>query len=179
MLIRKIDGILVKDNQELLAMIASRKPGETVRLDILRAGEPLKIDVKLANRQSDSSGRRGEPAPEDDQSVPNSGEGLGITVQAIRQDGVDDGAFEPLELSAVNLEADNIRNIHSRERDYPSAVHLDAEGATPRERPVARRARGEAPSAGVLLAGSCSRAARTPWSRGPHCPAQPDRFQAR
>ena len=39
---------------------------------------------------------------------------------------VDDGPFEPLELSAVNVEADNIRNIRSRERDYPSAVHLDA-----------------------------------------------------
>lgn len=39
---------------------------------------------------------------------------------------VDDGPFEPLELSAINLVADNIRNIRSRERDYPSAVHLDA-----------------------------------------------------
>jgi Domain of Unknown Function (DUF748) len=39
---------------------------------------------------------------------------------------VDDGPFEPLELSAINIEADNIRNIRSRERDYPSGVHLDA-----------------------------------------------------
>lgn len=39
---------------------------------------------------------------------------------------VDDGPFEPLELSAINLVADDIRNIRSRERDYPSAVHLDA-----------------------------------------------------
>ena len=39
---------------------------------------------------------------------------------------VDDGPFEPLELSAINVAADNIRNIRSRERDYPSAVHLDA-----------------------------------------------------
>jgi Domain of Unknown Function (DUF748) len=39
---------------------------------------------------------------------------------------VDDGPFEPLELHAVNVTADNIRNIRSRERDYPSAVHLDA-----------------------------------------------------
>ena len=39
---------------------------------------------------------------------------------------VDDGPFEPLELRAINFEADNIRNIRSRERDYPSAVHLDA-----------------------------------------------------
>jgi hypothetical protein len=39
---------------------------------------------------------------------------------------VDEGPFEPLELTAVHFSADNIRNIRSRERDYPSAVHLDA-----------------------------------------------------
>jgi hypothetical protein len=39
---------------------------------------------------------------------------------------VDDGPFEPLELSAINLVADNIRNIRSRERDYPSGIHVDA-----------------------------------------------------
>ena len=39
---------------------------------------------------------------------------------------VDDGPFEPLELSTINLVVDNIRNIRSRERDYPSAVRLDA-----------------------------------------------------
>jgi Domain of Unknown Function (DUF748) len=39
---------------------------------------------------------------------------------------VDDGPFEPLEVTAVNLVADNIRNIRSQERQYPSAVHLDA-----------------------------------------------------
>ena len=39
---------------------------------------------------------------------------------------VDDGPFPPLEVTAVNFVADNIRNIRSKERDYPSAVHLDA-----------------------------------------------------
>ena len=39
---------------------------------------------------------------------------------------VDDGPFEPLELTAINLVADNIRNIRSRDREYPSPVHLDA-----------------------------------------------------
>src|SRR4030095_15027372 len=37
-LIRKIDGHTVKDNQDLLGMIASRKPGETVKLEIVRGG---------------------------------------------------------------------------------------------------------------------------------------------
>src|SRR5688500_8603610 len=39
---------------------------------------------------------------------------------------VDDGPFEPLELRAINLVADNIRNIRSGDREYPSPVHLDA-----------------------------------------------------
>ena len=36
------------------------------------------------------------------------------------------GPFAPLHLSHLNVVADNIRNIKSREHDYPSAVHLDA-----------------------------------------------------
>ena len=39
---------------------------------------------------------------------------------------VDEGPFEPLEVSQVNLTARNIRNIRSKERTYPSEVHLDA-----------------------------------------------------
>ena len=39
---------------------------------------------------------------------------------------IDDGPFKPLELSRINLVADNIRNIRSRERDYPSPVRLEA-----------------------------------------------------
>jgi hypothetical protein len=39
---------------------------------------------------------------------------------------VDDGPFKPLQLTRVNIDADNIRNIRSRERTYPSELHLDA-----------------------------------------------------
>jgi hypothetical protein len=39
---------------------------------------------------------------------------------------VDDGPFAPLELSRLTLTARNIRNIRSRDRTYPSDVHLDA-----------------------------------------------------
>jgi hypothetical protein len=37
-----------------------------------------------------------------------------------------DGDFKPLEMSRVNLVATNIRNIRSRDREYPSDLHLDA-----------------------------------------------------
>ena len=39
---------------------------------------------------------------------------------------VDEGPFEPLEVSRINLKAENIRNIRSKDRTYPSDLHLDA-----------------------------------------------------
>ena len=83
--IRKIDGHAVKDNQDLLAMIASRKPGETVKLEVLRGGETLKLDVTLTTRPVvfDPESEDAETKPEDDATVPLSSEGLGIKVRAI------------------------------------------------------------------------------------------------
>ena len=83
--VRKIDGEPVKDNQDLLAKIASRKPGETVKLEILRDGETIKIDVKLATRplSAETPSGEGGPGSEDDAAPPPSGVGLGIRVQAI------------------------------------------------------------------------------------------------
>ncbi len=83
--IRKIDGNPVKDNQELLGMIASRKPGETVKLEILRGGETTKIDVTLATRPNlDQEGPDTEPKADEEAPVPvMSSEGLGIKVQAL------------------------------------------------------------------------------------------------
>jgi hypothetical protein len=39
---------------------------------------------------------------------------------------VDEGPFEPLEISRLNVVAQNIRNIHSKDRTYPSDIHLEA-----------------------------------------------------
>ena len=39
---------------------------------------------------------------------------------------VDDGPFEPLAITKLNATAENIRNIRSKERTYPSDLHLDA-----------------------------------------------------
>jgi uncharacterized protein involved in outer membrane biogenesis len=39
---------------------------------------------------------------------------------------VDRGPFKPLHLSRLNLTAENIRNIESRDRVYPSKIHLSA-----------------------------------------------------
>jgi len=82
--IRKIDGEPVKDNQDLLSRIASRKPGETVRLEILRNGETVHLNVKLTTRPVtfDDSGNEPEPGA-DEEAVPSSAQGLGIKVQSI------------------------------------------------------------------------------------------------
>ena len=39
---------------------------------------------------------------------------------------MDDGPFKPLEISRITVRAENIRNIHSKERTYPSDLHLEA-----------------------------------------------------
>src|SRR5206468_2787185 len=39
---------------------------------------------------------------------------------------VDPGPFKPLRLSNIDLRATNIRNVHSRERDYPSPFTVTA-----------------------------------------------------
>jgi hypothetical protein len=39
---------------------------------------------------------------------------------------VDEGPFEPLEITHLNATARNIRNIKSKERTYPSDVHVEA-----------------------------------------------------
>ena len=39
---------------------------------------------------------------------------------------IDEGPFAPLEVSRVNLTAQNIRNIRSKDRTYPSDIHFDA-----------------------------------------------------
>ncbi len=37
---------------------------------------------------------------------------------------VDEGPFKPLRLSRINFRTSNIRNVHSKERVYPSDIHL-------------------------------------------------------
>src|SRR5262245_48906754 len=83
-IIRKIDGHLIKNNQELLAMIASRKPGETVKLEVVRGHENMKIDVRLTSRpRFDGDDDEAEPKDVEPRVVPAAAEGLGIKVQGL------------------------------------------------------------------------------------------------
>ena len=84
-IVRKIDGEVIKDNQDLLARVASHRPGETVRLDVIREGEPKRVDVTLGNRplRFDETGQEQRPQPQGEDSPTVSGKGLGIRVQSI------------------------------------------------------------------------------------------------
>jgi S1-C subfamily serine protease len=48
-----VDGEAVTSSTNLADLIASKKPGDTVTLDILRDGQPQKVDVTLEARPSD------------------------------------------------------------------------------------------------------------------------------
>ena len=89
--IRKVGDATVKDNQDLVASIASRKPGDRVRLELFRDGKTRDVTVVLGSRPDVGTlarnGRKGGPggsAPGDD-SEPSEAKGLGITVEPLTQ----------------------------------------------------------------------------------------------
>ncbi len=86
-IVRKVDGETVKDNQELVSRIASRRPGERVRLELFRDGRDVDVTVTLASRpdpgslaRGDSGGRPDQGRPDED---PVEASGLGIKVAAL------------------------------------------------------------------------------------------------
>jgi serine protease Do len=81
-IIRKVDGEAVEDNEDLLARVAGKRPGEKVRLEIFRNGETVKTDVVLAVRPADpaASGPIDVPGPVPDAEEPIS---FGFRVGAI------------------------------------------------------------------------------------------------
>jgi serine protease Do len=78
--IRKVDGQVVEDNLDLVAKIASRQPGDTVRLELLRRGQAVELDVVLGDRRDPPAEAR--PEYEQQGGVEES-TGLGITVETL------------------------------------------------------------------------------------------------
>ena len=58
-IIRKVDGTVVRDNLDLISKIASRQPGDTVKLEVLRDGKPKTIKVVLWRSRRWAPRRRG------------------------------------------------------------------------------------------------------------------------
>jgi serine protease Do len=82
-IIRKVDDEVIEGNDDLIARISSRQPGEDVMLEIIRDGEKLRIGVTLTERPQNPGAanrlddRRSEEPEERESS------GLGITVEEL------------------------------------------------------------------------------------------------
>lgn len=82
-IVRKVDGVAIKDNSDLVWQISSVQPGESVRLEVLRDGKIRKITVQLADRDEGLrvSGKR-RPVPRQPEPE-NEFEGLGFTIREL------------------------------------------------------------------------------------------------
>ena len=49
--IRKVDGSVVRDNRDLIGKISSHRPGDTVRLEVLRDGKKRMFELELGDRR--------------------------------------------------------------------------------------------------------------------------------
>ena len=75
--VRKYNGQPVADSGQLIALVTETNPGTTVKLDILRNGEPMTIPVTLGERPADLNVHAGLGT------TPSQGTLQGITVQAL------------------------------------------------------------------------------------------------
>jgi len=82
--IRTVDGRAIRSNQDLVGLIASRMPGETVELEVFRNGRTLTKVARLVDRD-DALEERGlssaRPSPEPPQEEEPSSSSLGIQVE--------------------------------------------------------------------------------------------------
>ncbi len=84
-IITTVDGKPIKDGDALVTDIAARKPGSTVRLGYVRAGQTATATLTIADRAklyaAQPTSENGDNGPS---SAPNASEGkLGITVEAV------------------------------------------------------------------------------------------------
>jgi len=82
-IVRSVDGTVVRDNLDLIAKIASRQPGDEVKLVVLRDGKTKTIKVVLGDR--DEGLRAGVISSPREPQIPDRHEskGLGFTVEDI------------------------------------------------------------------------------------------------
>src|SRR3984957_3849343 len=84
-IITTVDGKPIKDGDALVTDIAARKPGSTVHLGYVRAGQTSTASLTIADRAklyaAQPASQNGDNGPE---SAPNASEGkLGVTVEAV------------------------------------------------------------------------------------------------
>jgi len=64
-----VDGRPIADTRELIDMVASQKPGSTVKLEVVRERKRVHVDVVLDERPGNEQGEGEEPAAEDEGSL--------------------------------------------------------------------------------------------------------------
>jgi serine protease Do len=83
--IRKIDGKVVRGNDDLLAEISSRRPGEKVELQVYRDGKTFETTARLGERNPENlrAGvtRQRSGQDKDGESISGEATGLGMTVE--------------------------------------------------------------------------------------------------
>jgi serine protease Do len=75
--ILKIDGREMNSSSEVQNFVALKKPGDTVKLEVLRGGKEMPLAVKLGQRETGRQAGRG--TEEDEEDMPK----LGLTVQTL------------------------------------------------------------------------------------------------
>jgi serine protease Do len=83
--ISSVDGRPVKNGDELVADIASRKPGAKVTLGLIRGGKKQETTVTVADRAKLFASRLGEEEDNNDSSTPKESK-LGLSVRAVTSD---------------------------------------------------------------------------------------------
>src|SRR6185369_1174091 len=111
--IRKVDGAPIKDNDDLLGQVASRKPGEKVELDILRDGKMVHATVALGVRPL-RGGQQPDDAQGETEQPPGEAEGLGIKVEALTQRSREDIA------QRMGVEPDDLKGVVVTDVDIDS-----------------------------------------------------------
>src|SRR5579862_2677232 len=80
--ITTVDGKKVSKGSELVADIASRKPGSKVNLSFIRNGKPQEASVTIADRAKLFAARLGEDQEDNDESTPKQNK-FGLTVRKV------------------------------------------------------------------------------------------------
>ncbi|MBV9573624.1 MAG: trypsin-like peptidase domain-containing protein [Acidobacteriales bacterium] len=83
-----VDGKTVKTGDELVADIASRKPGSKISLGFVRNGKKQETSVTVADRSKLFASRLGEDLPGSDETAPKESK-LGLSVRAVTPDMAD------------------------------------------------------------------------------------------
>jgi serine protease Do len=90
-IIRKVEGDVVRNNTDMISKIASRRPGDKIRVEVFRPGrgresaKTVTLTVTLAERDIEAIARSGVPGqpPAPQEEPPEAAKALGISVEAL------------------------------------------------------------------------------------------------